>query len=273
MSETPTWTQSASEQPPSPEIDITQPHAARLWNYWMGGKDNFAADRTAGDYVAEVYPDIVTMAKVSREMLVRQVTFLAGEAGIRQFLDVGAGLPTMQNTHQVAQRVAPESRVVYVDNDPLVLVHARALLADTTSEGVTAYVEADYNNPEAIIADSRNVLNYEEPIAVMLMGVLGYVEDVDARQSIVTRLMEPLVSGSYLVLWDGAATGDAVVAGGEKLAEAGAVPYYLLSPDELARCFSGLELVEPGLVQLTQWRPDTDEPQPIDAYGAVARKL
>lgn len=272
MNDTPTWAQPAAEQAPSPEIDITEPHAARLWNYWMGGKDNFAADRTAGDYVAEVYPDIVTMAKVSREMLARQVGFLAGEAGISQFLDVGAGLPTMQNTHQVAQRVRPESRVVYVDNDPLVLVHARALLADTTPEGVTAYVLADYNDPEAITADSRNVLNYEEPIALMLMGVLGYVGEVEARKSIVDRLMAPLVSGSYLVLWEGAATGEAVVAGGEKLAEAGAVPYHLLTPDELVQLFDGLEMVEPGFVQLTQWRPDTDDIQPIDAYGAVARK-
>jgi hypothetical protein len=272
MNDTPASTQPETEQAPSPDVDITQPHAARLWNYWMGGKDNFAADRIAGDYVASVYPDIVTMAKVSREMLVRQVTFLAGEAGVTQFLDVGAGLPTMQNTHAVAQRVAPESRVVYVDNDPLVLVHARALLADTTPEGVTAYVLADYNDPEAIIADSRNVLNYNEPVAVMLMGVLGYVEHLETRRSIVDRLMEALVSGSYLALWEGAATGEAVVAGGEKLAEAGAVPYYLLTPDELVQQFEGLEMVEPGFVELTQWRPDTDDVQHIDAYGAVARK-
>lgn len=272
MNDTSASTPAEAEQAPSPDIDITQPHAARLWNYWMGGKDNFAADRMAGDYVAEVYPDIVTMAKVSREMLVRQVTYLAKEAGIHQFLDVGAGLPTMENTHTVAQRVAPESRVAYVDNDPLVLVHARALLADTTPEGVTAYVLADYNDPEAIIADARNVLNFNEPIAVMLMGVLGYVEQLETRRSIVNRLMEPLVSGSYLVLWDGTATGEAVVAGGEKLAEAGAVPYYLLTPEELAQCFEGFEMVEPGLVELTKWRPDTDDPQSIDAYGAVARK-
>lgn len=272
MNDTAAWAHAEVEQPPSPEIDITQPHAARLWNYWMGGKDNFAADRTAGDYVAEVYPDIVSMAKESREMLVRQVSFLAGEAGIHQFLDVGAGLPTMQNTHSVAQRVRPESRVVYVDNDPLVLVHARALLADTTPEGVTSYVLADYNEPETIIADSRNVLNYEEPIAVMLMGVLGYVEDLQTRRSIVQRLMEPLVPGSYLALWEGAATGEAVVAGGEKLAEAGAVPYYLLTTDELLTLFDGLEMVEPGFVPLTQWRPEIADPRPIDAYGAVARK-
>lgn len=272
MNDTPEWAQPKTEQAPSPDIDITQPHAARLWNYWMGGKDNFAADRAAGDYVAEVYPDIVTMAKVSREMLVRQVTFLAKEAGIGQFLDVGAGLPTMQNTHSVAQRVRPDSRVVYVDKDPIVLGHARALLVDVTPAGGTSYVLADYNDPEAIIADTRNVLKYEEPIAVMLMGVLGYVDDLETRRSIVNRLMEPLVSGSYLALWEGAATGDAVVAGGEKLAEAGAVPYYLLTPDELLRQFDGLELVEPGFVELTQWRPDTNEPQRIDAYGAVARK-
>ena len=257
---------------PAADLDTSVPHAARLWNYWMGGKDNFEADRAAGDAVAAAYPDIVTMAKESRQFLIRVVSYLAGDAGIRQFLDVGAGLPTMENTHEVAQRINPDSRVVYVDNDTLVLVHARALLANTTPEGVTAYVDADYHDPEAILADAHNVLNFTEPVAVMFMGVLGYVEKLDEVRSIVSRLMAPFPSGSYLVLWDGSATGDAVSEGADKLVESGGVPYYLRTPEELAQCFEGLEMVDPGMVQITSWRPEIVDVTPIDAYGAVGRK-
>jgi hypothetical protein len=271
MSDATAWMKRAPSDPAA-NLDTSVPHAARLWNYWMGGKDNFEADRAAGDAVAEAYPDIVTMAKESRQFLIRVVSYLAGEAGIRQFLDVGAGLPTMQNTHEVAQRIAPDSRIVYVDNDPLVLVHARALLANTTPEGVTAYADADYNEPDAILADAHNVLNFNEPVAVMFMGVMGYVAELDDVRSIVDRLIAPFPSGSYLVLWDGTATGDAVSEGADKLVESGGVPYYLRTPDELAQCFEGLEMVEPGMVELTSWRPEVVDVQPIDAYGAVARK-
>ncbi len=256
-------------------INFEVPHAARIWNYWMGGKDNYKVDRAAGDAVAEVYPDIVTMAAQSRQFLIRVVRFLAGEAGIHQFLDIGTGLPTMQNTHEVAQRIAPESRIVYVDNDPLVLAHARALLSNTTPEGVTTYVDADLHDPDLIIADSRNVLNLGQPVAVMFMGVLGYVADFDEMRSIVARVMAAVPSGSYLALWDGTATGEAVLEGGVKLAETGAVPYHLRFPEQFGQCFEGLEMVDPGLVPITQWRLDTVEVgkvEPIDAYGAVARK-
>jgi O-methyltransferase involved in polyketide biosynthesis len=271
MNDAPTSTENVSRGPAA-DLDTSIPHAARLWNYWMGGKDNFEADRAAGDAVAEAYPDIVTMAKESRQFLIRVVSYLAADEGIRQFLDVGAGLPTMENTHEVAQRINPDSRVVYVDNDPLVLVHARALLANTTPEGVTAYVDADYHDPDLIIADARNVLNFSEPVAVMFMGVLGYVEELEEIRSIVNRLMAPFPSGSYLVLWDGTATGDAVSEGADKLVESGGVPYYLRTPEELARCFEGLEMVEPGMVQITNWRPELVDVTPIDAYGAVGRK-
>ncbi|WP_188192124.1 SAM-dependent methyltransferase [Nonomuraea sp. SYSU D8015] len=254
------------------QINAHVPHAARIWNYWMGGKDNFEADRAAGDAVAEVYPDIVTMAKQSRRFLIRAVRHLAAEAGIRQFLDIGTGLPTMQNTHEVAQSIAPDSRIVYVDNDPLVLVHARALLKNTTAGGVTTYVHADYHEPEVIVSEARTVLDFTRPIGVMFMGVLGYVEDFDVLLSIVRRVMDAVPSGSYLVLWDGTDTGDAVNEGSAKLAESGAVPYYLRSPAQLAECFAGLELVEPGVVPIALWRPGTDADEAIDAYGAVARK-
>ncbi|MEU8327495.1 SAM-dependent methyltransferase [Micromonospora sp. NPDC048839] len=248
------------------------PHAARIWNYWMGGKDNFQSDRAAGDAVAEVYPEIVLMAQQSRVFLVRTVRHLAAEAGIRQFLDIGTGLPTMQNTHAVAQSVAPESRVVYVDNDPMVLVHARALLASTTSEGVTTYVPADYHDPERILAEAAQTLDFDKPIAVMYMGVLGYEPDLDVVRSIVGRTMDAMPSGSHLVLWDGTNTSPAVVSGAERLAQSGGVPYILRSPDELASCFDGLTVVEPGLVPIPLWRPEDPDAVGIDAYGAVARK-
>jgi hypothetical protein len=162
---------SEEETPAHLQADV--PHAARIWNYWMGGKDNFAADRAAGDAVAEVYPEIVLMAQHSRQFLIRVVRYLAAEAGIKQFLDIGTGLPTMQNTHEVAQSVAPDAKIVYVDNDPLVLAYARALMADTTSEGVTTYVPSDYHDPETIVAEAKKVLDFSQPIAEMFMGVMG----------------------------------------------------------------------------------------------------
>ncbi|MBO3745458.1 SAM-dependent methyltransferase [Streptosporangiaceae bacterium NEAU-GS5] len=248
------------------------PHAARIWNYWMGGKDNFEADRAAGDAVAAVYPDIVTMAKQSRKFLIRAVRYLA-EAGVSQYLDIGTGLPTMQNTHEIAQSIIPSARVLYVDNDPLVLVHARALLVNTTPEGVTTYVEGDYHDPGQIIADARNVLDFTQPIAVMFMGVLGYVEDLSLVKSIVSQTLEPLPSGSRLVMWDGTSTGDAVSEGADKLAESGAVPYYLRTLDQLAECFEGLEMVEPGLAPISTWHLDPGErAEHIDAHGGIGRK-
>jgi hypothetical protein len=256
----------------SAQLQPDLPHAARMWNYWMGGKDNFAADRAAGDAVAQVYPEIVIMAQQSRRFLIRVVRHLAAEAGVRQFLDIGTGLPTMQNTHEVAQGIAPESRIVYVDNDPMVLVHARALLVGATAEGATTYVHADYHDPEKILAEAAKTLDFQEPVAVMFMGVMGYEPDLDVVRSIVGRMMDEAASGSHLVLWDGTNTTPAVVEGAEKLAESGGVPYILRSPEELASCFEGLTMVEPGMVQITQWRPDDADVQRIDAYGAVARK-
>ena len=253
-------------------FDTSTPHAARIWNYWMGGKDNYAADRAAGDAVAEVYPDIVTMAVQSRRFLIRAVRYLAGEAGIRQFLDIGTALPTMQNTHAVAQDIAPDARIVYVDNDPMVLASARALLVNTTPEGATTYVPADYHDPGRIVTEAAKVLDLDAPVAVMFMGVLGYEPDLGVVRSIVSTVLDAVPSGSHLVLWDGTDTGDAVVEGGEKLIESGGVPYVLRRPDQLAECFAGLELVEPGLCPITQWRPESAAVPVIDAYGAVGRK-
>ncbi|MEV4344728.1 SAM-dependent methyltransferase [Actinoplanes sp. NPDC049596] len=255
----------------SADLQPNVPHAARMWNYWMGGKDNFAADRAAGDAVAQVYPEIAVMARLSRKFLIRVVSHLTAEAGIRQFLDIGTGLPTMQNTHEVAQGIAPESRVVYVDNDPLVLAHARALLISKTDEGTTTYVHADYHDPEKILADADGPLNFDEPVAVMFMGVMGYEPSLDRIKEIVNTVMAAVPSGSYLVFWDGTDTTEAVRQGAAKLAESGGVPYLLRSPAEIESVFDGFEIIEPGVVQISAWRPD-GEVETIEAYGAVARK-
>ncbi|KUL22370.1 SAM-dependent methyltransferase [Actinoplanes awajinensis] len=239
------------------ELQTDVPHAARIWNYWMGGTDNFPADRAAGDAVVRVYPEIAVMARESRRFLTRVVRYLAEEAGIRQFLDIGTGLPTMQNTHEVA----PAARVVYVDNDPLVLAHARRL-------GTGSYIHADYHEPERILAEAE--LDFSQPVAVMFMGVLGYEPDLDVVRSIVSRTLAGTAPGSHLVLWDGTNTTPAVVEGAKRLAESGGVPYILRGPDELASCFDGLPLIEPGLVPITRWRAEGDF---IDAYGAVGRSL
>jgi S-adenosyl methyltransferase len=182
-----------------PQIDTSVPNSARIWNYWLGGKDNYPVDRKAGDGYRAVYPGIVDVARASRRVLTRAVRYLAGEAHVRQFLDIGTGLPTADNTHEVAQRVAPDARVVYVDNDPVVLAHARALL--TSSPGATAYVDADLHDPERILAAART-LDFSQPIGLMLLGVLGHIDDDDQARSIVKRLLDALPSGSYLTVCD-----------------------------------------------------------------------
>jgi hypothetical protein len=258
----------------SPRIDTTAPHSARIWNYWMGGKDNFAVDREAGDSYAKTSPDIVTIAKECRKFLIRAVTYLAAEAGVRQFLDIGTGLPTMQNTHEVAQGVAPDARIVYVDNDPMVLAHARALLTNTTDEGVTSYIDADFHHPDQIVADARNVLNFTKPVAVMFLGVLGHVEDIEEARSIVNGVMAAVPSGSYLVICDGTHD-EAADKALDDYKETGAVPYVNRSPEEIGSLFEGLDMVEPGLVSIPQWRPDHPadaRARPLGEYGAVARK-
>jgi S-adenosyl methyltransferase len=265
---------SASNGQPRPRIDTSVPHSARIWNYWLGGKDNYQVDREAGDAFAKTNPDIIPLARQGRQFLIRAIRYLAADVGIRQFLDIGTGLPTMQNTHEVAQQVAPESKIVYVDNDPLVLVHANALLVNTTPEGVTTYVEADLHDPDRIVAHTKNVLNFTQPIAVMFMGVLGHVSDDDEAHSIVARIMDAVPSGSYLVLYDGVYT-EASQAANEEYADTGAVPYVVRSPERLAAFFDGLEPVDPGVVSISLWRPtpaDIGTSAPVDANGAVARK-
>lgn len=255
-----------------PEIDVSVPNSARIWNYWLGGKDNYPVDREAGDEFCEVFPGIIDMARASRYFLIRAVRHLAGEAQVRQFLDVGTGLPAVDNTHEVAQQVAPESRIVYVDNDPLVLAHARALVA-STREGSTAYIEADLHDPGKILDGAAKSLDFNRPIALMLMGVMGYLPE-DRAQPIVDRLMEGLPSGSYLVLYDGTTVSEALVEAQRRYNESGAVPYHLRSPERVARFFDGLDLLEPGVVSTSLWRPDpgVESPSGAESYGGVALK-
>jgi hypothetical protein len=258
-----------------PEIDTTVPHSARVWNYWLGGKDNYEVDRAAGDAFAKTYPGIFTSARQARQFLIRSVRYLAAEAGVRQFLDIGTGLPTMDNTHQVAQRAAPECRVVYVDNDPLVLAHARALLVNTTPEGVTAYVDCDVREPEQIVADAKNILNFNEPIAVMFMGILGHIADYEESRSIVARVVAATPSGSYLALSEDTVDSDALIAANEGYAETGAVRYNPRTVEQVVRYFDGMELVDPGVVSVSLWRPDDAEvgtAEPVSGHGGVARK-
>ncbi len=261
-----------------PTIDTTVPHSARMWNYWLGGKDHYPVDRAAGDEFAAAFPDIVTIARLSRHLLARIVRQLAGEAGIRQFLDVGTGLPTVDNTHDLAQQAAPDSRVVYVDNDPLVLVHARALLTGTP-EGVTDYVQADLRDPDAILAAAAKTLDFDRPIALMLMGIAGYLGNDEEPYAIVGRLMDALPSGSYLAMWDGVnvVTGEALEQAQEDFNEGDGAPapYTLRSREEFSAFFDGLELVEPGVVSIPLWRPDPDpfaSLEEVDALCGVARK-
>ncbi len=252
-------------------IDTTVPHSARIWNYWLGGKDNYAVDREAGDQYKEIFPGIAVVARTSRAFLTRAVRYLAAEAGIRQFLDIGTGLPTANNTHEVAQRVAPESQIVYVDNDPLVLAHARALLT-SSPEGACEYLDADIRNPAAILDTAAGLLDFTQPIALMLMGIMGHFTDEEAYP-IVSRLLAGLPSGSYFALYDGADTNEAFNQAQQGYNDSGAVPYYLRSPEQFTRYFAGLELVEPGVVPVPHWRPDPDAaPVEIYSYCGVGRK-
>jgi hypothetical protein len=257
-----------------PAVDTTVPHSARIWNYWLGGKDNYAADRAAGDMFLQDFPDIRENARAFRSFLRRGIGHLAGEAGIRQFLDIGTGLPTAGNTHELAQGVAPQARIVYVDNDPLVLAHARVLLI-SHPEGATAYLHADLHDTETILTDAADTLDFAQPVALILSGILGHVADYHEARAIVGRLLAALPTGSHLLICDGTSTNEDLIAAQQQHNDRGAVQYQLRTPAEIAGFFDGLELVEPGVVSCPMWRP---EPHPfgdargVDAYGGIGRK-
>ncbi|MBV9796221.1 MAG: SAM-dependent methyltransferase [Actinobacteria bacterium] len=261
--------------PTAPNIDTSAPHPARVYDYWLGGKDNFEADRQAAEAAMEIFPYTVQSARACRRYLARVVRFLAVEAGIRQFLDIGTGLPSADNVHEVAQAAAPDSRIVYVDNDPIVLVHARALLT-SSPEGETHYIDADLRNTGAILDQAGQFLDFSQPVAVMLLAILHFITDEQDPAGIIRTLMEPLAPGSYLAL--GHHTADIYP-------ELEGFAQYLskLNPDyratmrtrdQVAGFFGDLEPVPPGVVQLSQWRPDSsyDADLPAALWGGVARK-
>ena len=257
-------------------LDLTTPHSARVWNYWLHGKDNYAVDRAMGDQVLAYFPEIVDSARADRAFLGRAVRHLAGDVGIRQFLDLGTGLPTADNTHEVAQRVAPESRIVYVDNDPLVLVHAQALLT-SSPEGVTDYLDGDVNDPDTILRGAAGTLDFTQPVALMLLGIMQFVNDDEKAYAIVDRLVAALPSGSYLALAHPTAEvhTEAMTAAVASWNEQGSAPMKLRSREQLLRFFDGLELLDPGVVSCSRWRaetPEVGEIVDVTQFCGVARK-
>jgi hypothetical protein len=256
-------------------VDTTVAHSARVHDYWLGGKDNFAADRAAGDAVMEAYPGIVMSVRANRAFLARVVRFLAAEAGIRQFLDIGTGIPAANNTHEVAQAAAPDCRVVYVDYDPVVLTHARALLT-SSRPGTIDYIDADLRDPQTILRHAARTLDLQQPVAVMLIAIMHLIVDADDPYALVGQLLDAVPAGSYLALSQVASDIQA-----EQMAEA-AKRYNRLARetqrhrnrDEVARFFDGLELVTPGLVPVQEWRPASEfEAKARSAmWGGVARK-
>jgi S-adenosyl methyltransferase len=264
------------ESAPHDSIDSTRPHQARIWAYWLGSKDNYEIDREVGDKVVAVFPEMVDIARQSRAFLNRVVRFLGEQRGIDQYLDIGTGLPAADNTHEVAQRINPYSRIVYVDNDPLVLVHARALLT-SSPEGSTDYLDADVHDPDTILREAAKTLDFTEPIALMMLGILGNVVDYDKARTILDRLVSALPPGSYLVINDGTniVNREARDEATRISIEAG-TPYIARHPDEIAGFFHGLELVEPGVVSSSRWRPDTpadaSAPAEVDVFCGVAKK-
>jgi S-adenosyl methyltransferase len=256
-------------------IDTSVAHPARVYDYWLGGKDNFAADREAAERVLAVSPGLRWRVQENRAFLARVVRFLATEAGIRQFLDLGTGIPSANNTHEVAQAAAPSSRIVYVDNDPIVLAHARALLTGTP-EGATAYLEADLRDPETVVAEAARTLDFEQPLAVMLIGVLHLVQDSEDPYGIVARYLAAVPPGSYLAISHPASDINANQAEVQRrYNERVSTPQTLRSHAQVCRFFDGLQLVPPGVVYVHTWRPDPgDEPaaELTSAHGGVARK-
>jgi len=256
------------------KLDTGVAHPARVYDYWLGGKDNFAADREAAEQVITANPNVLPGVRANRAFLGRAVRFLAAEAGLRQFLDLGTGLPTVENTHEVAQAIAPECRIVYVDNDPIVLAHARALLT-SAQRGTTAYVQGDVRDTERVLAGAAATLDFSKPVAVMALMILQYVRDSEDPHGIVARMLDAVPSGSYLTVSDTTSDIDPerVTEGTARLNERmGPTRLTLRSRAEFTRFFDGLQLVEPGVVPLPEWRAKADPAHTIPAYAGMGRK-
>jgi S-adenosyl methyltransferase len=258
-----------------PVLDTSVAHPARVYDYWLGGKDNFVADREVGEQTLRAYPALALAVRGNRAFLGRAVHYLAGEEGVRQFLDIGTGLPTASNTHEVAQAVAPESRIVYVDNDPIVLAHAHALLT-STEEGTTTYLDADLQDTPAILAEAARTLDMTRPTALMLLAILQFIPDDEDPYGLVARLMDAMPAGSYLVVSHPTAdfspeeAADSIGRYNEQIA----VSATLRNREQTVRFFDGLELLEPGVVATSKWRPDTEQEaaSPSTIWAGVGRK-
>ena len=257
------------------DLDTSVAHVARVYDYWLGGKDNFAADRAAGEQAIQAYPDIVYSVRANRAFLARTVRYLAGEAGIRQFLDIGTGIPTANNTHEVAQDVAPGSNVVYVDNDPVVLTHARALLV-SGEQGHTNYIDADLRDTGRILAEAAQTLDFSRPVAIMLMAILQHIDEAEDPYAIVDSLLAAVPPGSYLAISHPAADieTEAMAQMAERLNKLMAEKVTFRNRQQVARFFEGLELVEPGMVRVQEWRPasEIEAKSPAALWGGVGRK-
>jgi hypothetical protein len=256
-------------------IDPNVAHIARVQDYWLGGKDHFEADRVAGDEAIAALPDMAASVRNTRAFLGRTVRYLAAQAGIRQFLDIGTGIPTAANTHEVAQSIAPESRIVYVDNDPMVLAHARALLT-SSPQGRCAYIDADIRDPEKILNNAAEVIDFTQPVGVVLMAVLQFVPDDDHPRDIVRRVMAATASGSYLVISHPASDIQAAAMAGmaTRLNQLMAQQVKPRDKAEVTAFFDGLDLVEPGVIRCPEWRPDSpgDAAGKSTMWGGVAAK-
>jgi hypothetical protein len=264
---------------PVPQVDVSRPHPARMYDYYLGGKNHFASDREVADKVLAGAPSARTGPRENRAFLGRTVRFLTAEAGIRQFLDIGTGLPTTNNVHEVAQRITPSSRVVYVDNDPLVLAHARALLT-SSPEGRTAYIQADLRDPAAILSDpaTREVLDFSQPVALILAAILHFIPDEFRPAEILATLLDAVPSGSYLVASQVSMEDNPALIGNAMDAyRAAGLPAQARDSDDFARlAFAGLDLISPGVVLVSEWRPESNALRPAPAelslYGGVGRK-
>jgi O-methyltransferase involved in polyketide biosynthesis len=258
-----------------PDFDTSVPHIARVYDYWLGGKDNFAADRELGDRTIDAYPNVVFSVRANRAFLARAVRFLVREEGIRQFLDIGTGIPTASNTHEVAQSEAPQSRIVYVDNDPIVLSHAKALLK-SSPEGKCAYIDADIHDPDTILTQAAQTLDFSKPVAVMLIAVLQYAGDDAEVDRIVRRLMAECVPGSFLTISHPASDIDPVQTAEftRRFNKSAAGKMTRRDHAGVSRLFDGLDLIEPGITRTAKWRPDSDfqASSPAALWAGVARK-
>jgi hypothetical protein len=256
-------------------IDTSRAHPARVYDYWLGGKDNFAADREAAELALQAYPQLALAVQSNRKFLARAVRYLTGQAGVRQFLDIGTGIPAVDNTHQVAQREAPDSRIVYVDNDPVVLLHAQALLR-STPQGKCDYIQADIHDPDKILEAAAETLDFGQPIALMLLAIMQFIPDAEDPYGLVSRLVAALPSGSYLALshptddFNPNVQGESIKRYNERVAEQAT----LRDQAGTARFFDGLDLVDPGVVPVSKWRPDdeTTAAAPSSMWCALARK-